>query len=321
MKYKPILIVAGEPFGVFLEIFFNALKNNIFKKPLVLIVSKDLLIKQMKILNYNFKINLIDERMIKSDLMNNKSINIINVDFKFSKPFEKISDKSNDYIKKCFEKSLNLLNKGLFSGMINGPISKKNFLKTKFLGITEYLAYKTGKKSNVAMLIYNKKLSVCPITTHYPLKNVSKFLSKKRIIEQVKLINNFYIKKLKKKPRIAITGLNPHCESNYESSEEKQIIIPSIKYLIKRKYNVKGPFAADTIFMKEQLKEYDVIVGMYHDQVLTPAKTLFGFEAINITLGLPFIRISPDHGPNTLMQGKNLSNPQSLMMALKFLDK
>ena len=150
---------------------------------------------------------------------------------------------------------------------------------------------------------------------------IAKFLSKKRIIEQVKLINNFYIKKLKKKPRIAITGLNPHCESNYESSEEKQIIIPSIKYLIKRKYNVKGPFAADTIFMKEQLKEYDVIVGMYHDQVLTPAKTLFGFEAINITLGLPFIRISPDHGPNTLMQGKNLSNPQSLMMALKFLDK
>ena len=77
MKYKPILIVAGEPFGVFLEIFFNALKNNIFKKPLVLIVSKDLLIKQMKILNYNFKINLIDERKIKSDIINNKSINIL----------------------------------------------------------------------------------------------------------------------------------------------------------------------------------------------------------------------------------------------------
>ena len=73
--------------------------------------------------------------------------------------------------------------------------------------------------------------------------------------------------------------------------------------------------------MKEQLKKYDCIVGMYHDQVLTPAKTLFGFDAINITLGLPFIRISPDHGPNTLMLGKNLSNPQSLIKALKFLDK
>ena len=320
MKYKPILVVAGEPFGVFLEIFFNALKNNSFKKPLVLIVSKDLLIKQMKILNYNFKINLINKKMINLDKINNKCINVINIDFKFSKPFEKVSDKSNDYINKCFEQSIKLLNKGLFSGLINGPISKKNFLKVNFLGITEYLANKTNK-NNVAMLIYNKTLSVCPITTHLPLKDVYKYLSKKKIIKQVELINNFYLSKFKKKPRIAITGLNPHCESNYKSSEENRIIIPSIKYLIKKKYNVKGPFAADTIFMKEQLRKYDVIVGMYHDQVLTPAKTLFGFEAINITLGLPFIRISPDHGPNYSMQGKNLSNPQSLIEALKFLDK
>ena len=320
MKYKPILVVAGEPFGVFLEIFFNALKNNSFKKPLVLIVSKDLLIKQMKILNYNFKINLINKKMINLDKINNKCINVINIDFKFSKPFEKVSDKSNDYINKCFEQSIKLLNKGLFSGLINGPISKKNFLKVNFLGITEYLANKTNK-NNVAMLIYNKTLSVCPITTHLPLKDVYKYLSKKKIIKQVELINNFYLSKFKKKPRIAITGLNPHCESNYKSSEENRIIIPSIKYLIKKKYNVKGPFAADTIFMKEQLRKYDVIVGMYHDQVLTPAKTLFGFEAINITLGLPFIRISPDHGPNSSMQGKNLSNPQSLIEALKFLDK
>ena len=90
---------------------------------------------------------------------------------------------------------------------------------------------------------------------------------------------------------------------------------------VKKKYKVDGPFAADTIFMKEQLKKYDVIIGMYHDQVLTPAKALFGFNAINITLGLPFIRISPDHGPNVSMLGKNTSNPQSLIEALKFLDK
>jgi 4-hydroxythreonine-4-phosphate dehydrogenase len=83
---------------------------------------------------------------------------------------------------------------------------------------------------------------------------------------------------------------------------------------------VKGPFAADTIFMKEQSKKYDVIIGMYHDQVLAPIKTLFGFDAINITLGLPFIRISPDHGPNERMAGKNKSNPKSLIEALKFFD-
>ena len=91
--------------------------------------------------------------------------------------------------------------------------------------------------------------------------------------------------------------------------------------LIKQKFLVSGPFPADTIFTKSLLKLYDVVVGMYHDQVLTPIKTLFNFNAINITLGLPFIRISPDHGPNSSMLGKNLSDPKSLIEALKFLDK
>ena len=171
------------------------------------------------------------------------------------------------------------------------------------------------------MLIYNKKLSVSPLTTHLPLKLVHKMITKKKIVNHVKLIIKFYRKEFKKIPRIAITGLNPHCESNYMSSEEKKIIIPSIKLLNKRNINVEGPFPSDTIFSKERLKNFDVIIGMYHDQVLTPMKALFGFDAINITLGLPFIRISPDHGPNFSMLGKNLSNPKSLMEALKFLNK
>ena len=91
--------------------------------------------------------------------------------------------------------------------------------------------------------------------------------------------------------------------------------------MIKKNLKIKGPFAADTIFTKNNLDKYDVIVGMYHDQVLAPMKALFGFDAINITLGLPFIRISPDHGPNTSMLGKNLSDPKSLIEALHFLDK
>ena len=127
-------------------------------------------------------------------------------------------------------------------------------------------------------------------------------------------------KKFNKKPKIAITGLNPHCESNFKNSEEETIIMPAIKQLKLKKFNVNGPFPADTIFNKLHLKNYDVVIGMYHDQVLSPMKALFNFDAINITLGLPFIRISPDHGPNTSMLGKNLSDPKSLINALKFLD-
>ena len=322
MKNKAILIVAGEPNSIFLEIFFKSLKKNNFKKPIILIASKNLVAQQMKKLRFNFKINLIDTKKIVLNLLTNKELNIINVDYKFKKVFDKISGSPNMYIKNSFDIALALLKTNKFIGLINGPISKKTFLKDKFFGMTEFFANKTGvKKNKFAMLIYNKRLSVSPLTTHIPLKEVHKSITKNKIIDLVLLINEFYKKKLKKKPKIAITGLNPHCESNYKTSEEERIIKPAIKYLRRKKINSFGPFPADTIFLKEVSKKYDVVVGMYHDQVLTPLKTLFGFDAINITLGLPFIRISPDHGPNEKMIGKNRSNPQSLVQAIKFLDK
>ena len=320
MKNKAILIVAGEPNSIFLEIFFKSLINNNFKTPIILIASKDLLIKQMKQLKFDFKINLINEKNISFNVLNNKKINIINIDYKFKKNFNKISKNSNTYIENCFNAALSLLKTNTFTGLINGPISKKTFLKEKFFGMTEYFASKTFNKDKFAMLIYNKKLSVSPLTTHIPLKDVYKSITKNKIINLVILINEFYKKKFKKIPKIAITGLNPHCESNYNNSEEEKIIKPAIKSLIKKKFNVSGPFPADTIFMQKISKKYDVVIGMYHDQVLVPMKTLFGFDAINITLGLPFIRISPDHGPNEKMIGQNKSNPQSLIQAIKFLD-
>jgi len=321
MANKPIIVVAGEPYSVFLEIFFKARKNMNYKKPIILIVSKNLLLKQMKKLNFRFKINLLDKDMSNFSKLDNKKINLIDVSFRFNKTFDKISNKSNEYISECFEIALKLLKKKQFSGLINGPISKKHFLDEKFLGITEYLASKTINNNKFTMLIFNKKLSVSPMTTHLALKNVSKHIIKQKIYTHVQLITQFYKKKFKKKPKIAITGLNPHCESNFKNSEETVTIIPAIKKIKSKNFNVKGPFPADTIFMKENLKNFDVIIGMYHDQVLAPMKALFGFDAINITLGLPFIRISPDHGPNSSMLGKNLSNPKSLIEALKFLDK
>ena len=275
----------------------------------------------MKKLGYIFKINTINKNFIQFNKLNNKKINLINIEYKFNNCFEKISDKSNNYIKKSFDIALNIIHQNNFSKFINGPISKKYFLKGKILGITEYLAKKTKRNNEVAMLIFNKKLSVCPLTTHLPLKDVHKKITQKKIYSQVVLIANFYEKEFNKKPKIAITGLNPHCESNFQNSEEKKIIIPAIKRLKSKNYNVNGPFPADTIFTKSLLKNYDVVIGMYHDQVLSPMKALFNFDAINITLGLPFIRVSPDHGPNYSMLGKNLSDPKSLIQALKFLDK
>ncbi len=115
--------------------------------------------------------------------------------------------------------------------------------------------------------------------------------------------------------------MNPHCESIYKFNEDLKIIKPAVNNLKKLKYNVSGPFPADTFFLSQNRKKFDVVLGMYHDQVLTPLKTLFEYDAINITMGLPFIRVSPDHGPNKEMLGKNMSNPTSLIQAINFLDK
>ena len=320
MGREPIIVVGGEPNSIFLEIFFKCLKTNVFKSPIIIIVSKKLLQQQMKKLDFNFKINDIDKKLNDFSKLNNDKVNLINVDYDFKKCFEEITNKSNKYIDETFETALNIIKQNNFSKFINGPVSKKYFLEGKTLGITEYLAKKT-KTKNIAMLIYNKNLSVSPLTTHLALKDVHKKITKQKIYNQVSLINNFYKKKFNKLPRIAITGLNPHCESNFQNSEEDKIIIPAIKKLRLKNNKINGPFPADTIFTKPLSNKYDVIIGMYHDQVLSPMKALFDFDAINITLGLPFTRISPDHGPNYSMLGKNLSDPKSLMQALKFLDK
>ena len=320
MKNKPILIVAGEPNSIFLEIFFKAIKFTKFKRPIILICSKKLIKLQMTKLKFKKKIKLVTPSNLSLETLDNKSINLINVNYSQTSAFEKISNKSNFYIKKCFEIAFRIIKLGVTDRFINGPISKKNFLSKKFLGITEFISNKFSINKS-AMLIYNKRLSVCPLTTHLPLKLVSKKINKKLIHEKILLINDFYNKNLGYKPKIAILGLNPHCESIDKINEDETILKPSIKYVKKLGFDVYGPYSADTIFLKNNRKKFNVILGMYHDQVLTPIKTLFEYDAINITLGLPFIRISPDHGPNESMLGKNNSNPLSLIKAINFLDK
>ncbi len=320
MNYNPIIIVAGEPNSVFIEIFLKSLNSKKFRRQIILICSHNLLKLQMKVLKSKKKINLLKINDFDLKKLDKKKINLIDVKYKTKKPFEKSSKKSKTYINECFKLALKLLKKKISNKFINGPISKKNFLAGKELGITEYLAKRT-KTKKYAMLIYNKDLSVCPITTHVPLKSVSKKIKIKSILDKIKLIQNFYLKKLGKKPRIGVLGLNPHCESFEKHNEDERIIKPAIKIIKKRGYFISGPYPSDTMFLKNNRKEFDVIVGMYHDQVLTPIKTLYEYDAINITIGLPFVRISPDHGPNEKMMGKNVSNPLSLIKAISFLDK
>ena len=192
-------------------------------------------------------------------------------------------------------------------------------LKKRGLGVTEFLAKKCNINNNFeVMLIKNKSLSVVPITTHIDIKRISLKLNKNLIINKIITANNWFKKQYKRKPKIGILGLNPHNAELRKKSEEVKIIIPSISKLKKNGINVDGPLVSDTIFI-QNYKKYDMIIGMYHDQVLIPFKTLFKFDAINITLGLKYLRVSPDHGTAVNLIKKNKADYRSLKQCIEFV--
>ena len=186
MKNKPIIIISGEPYSIFFEIFFKSLKKKSIrniKNPFLIIGSKKLLVKQMKILKFKFKIEELNLNNLNSLKLNNKKINIININFSHKKVFDKITSRSNSYIKKCCEVALKALQKTSSKVLINGPISKKTFLKSKYPGMTEYFSSKVGKQNQEVMLIFNKNLSVSPITTHFPLKKIFNKITVKKLLK------------------------------------------------------------------------------------------------------------------------------------------
>jgi len=309
---KPIAIIAGEPNSISSEIIFKSwkLKKQYIHKPFIVIGSIQLLNMQKKKLKFHIRIKEIKSNFNKEEL-NENELPVYNVEYKQKKPFQKISSKSNKYIFKSFDIATNLIKNKKILGFINCPISKETLFKNKYQGITEFLSKKTSKIGNEVMLIYSNELSVSPVTTHIPLNQVSKKISQHKIVKKVKIVNNFYKKIFNKKPNFAILGLNPHNYSPSKKSEEKEIINKAIKTLIKLKIKVKGPISSDSSFMIFKKYKFDVIIGMYHDQVLTPFKALYNYNAINITLGLPYIRISPDHGVAENIIGKKVANPRS----------
>ena len=316
---KTIGIIAGEPNSISSEIIFKSwkLRKQYNYKPVVIIGSIDLLNKQKKKLKFSIKIKEVKYNFSKKDLKGN-ALPVYNVKYYQKKPFQKISSKSKNYIFNCFKIAEKFVKNKKIHGIINCPISKEYLFKNNYQGVTEFLAKRAGVKGNEVMLIYNKKFSVSPLTTHIPLSQVSKKIKKLKIIKKVKIINNFYKKNFNIKPNIGILGLNPHNFSPLNKAEEKKIILPAIKAIKKLNIKVIGPISSDTSFMIRKKYKLNVIFGMYHDQVLSPFKALFEHRAINITLGLPFIRISPDHGTAYDIVGKNIANPKSLIESIKF---
>ena len=210
------------------------------------------------------------------------------------------------------------------TALVTGPISKENIISInkKFQGHTEYIQKKT-KSDDVLMLLGSDKLKVALATTHLPLKNVAKAITKKLITSKAKILNDELKNKFKiKNPKITLLGLNPHAgEGGKIGSEEKDILIPAVKELRRKKINISYPKSADTAFTKKLLNETDAYLGMYHDQVLPVIKALSFGSTTNITLGVPIIRTSVDHGVALDIAGTTKSDTSSLKEAIRIAKK
>tara|TARA_B100000959_G_C14863979_1_gene575449 strand:- start:4 stop:969 length:966 start_codon:yes stop_codon:yes gene_type:complete len=316
---KKIIIIAGDPNSINSEIISKTWKkiSPSLKKNIYLIANFNLIYKQFRKINAQtpiIQVKSINDRSI------SKKLKIINIPLNFKDPFKISLNNSKKYLMKCFNLAHNLAQKKFVKGLINCPINKKLLSKTKKIGVTEFLASKCKIKNNSeVMLIHNKNISVLPLTTHISLKNVSKKINTNLIIKKMMTLKKDFKKLFNKNPKIGVLGLNPHNAEFANNSEETKQIIPAILKLKKKGFKITGPLSADTAFINNY-KNYDVIVGMYHDQVLAPFKSLFHFDAINITLGLKYLRVSPDHGPANDLVRKNKASHLSLLRCVKFIN-
>ena len=314
-----IILISGDPNSINSEIIYKTWKrlNKSLRKRIYIISNFELLKKQFSKLKYSIKINEINSIY---EATKHSELNVISLKLKFRKPFSVPKKEASEFVRNSLNYAHSLAIKDKKINIINCPINK-NLLKKNKIGVTEYLAKKCKvKNSSEAMLIKNKNFAVSPITTHIDVNEISKKINSKIIFNKIFTIHSWYKDKFQIKPKIGVLGLNPHNAELRINSEEKRIIIPSILKLKKSGVNVNGPLVSDTVFIKEY-KNYDLLVGMYHDQILSPFKALFKFDAINVTLGLKYLRVSPDHGTAANLIGKKKADPTSLIKCIDFLNK
>ena len=221
--------------------------------------------------------------------------------------------------------AVDLVRRQQASSIVTNPINKHVLYQAgfKFPGHTEYLAMLAksagAKISYPVMLLVSPQLKTVPLTIHIALEDVTKSITREKLYETAQILSHDLKKYFGiKAPHIAVTGLNPHAgENGAMGKTEIEIIEPTLKELRAQGINVSGPYPADTLFHTTARQNYDVVLAMYHDQALIPIKTLGFEEGVNTTLGLSFVRTSPDHGTACDIAGKGIANPKSLIEAIK----
>ncbi len=241
---------------------------------------------------------------------------------------------NSKYVLETLDTAISSCLSGKYDAMVTAPVQKSIIADRgiTFTGHTEYLAEKCGSSLVVMMLcgkpifespLLPEELRVALVTTHVPLKDVSTVISKSLIEETIAIVDHDLKSKFNlKRPKIYVTGLNPHAgESGHLGCEELEVIIPAITAMQNKGYNLVGPLPGDTIFSPKNLMDADVILAMSHDQGLAPFKFATFGGGVNVTLGLPMIRTSVDHGTALNIAGKGIADPSSMIAALDLAEK
>ena len=350
MAEKIILITGGDPAGIGYEIILKSFKKSALPTksgfPVVL-CNYSILSAYNQVLKYGLKLERLSDNVKKKglpEILKNLSLGkpgyipVINIGAAYSETSAVISsifyDRrvtpnrsiSGTLVIKTLEMAVSLVKTYKdAAGIVTAPVNKYFVSKARagFTGHTEFFADSFNVKE-YSMILHSKKITVIPATRHLPLRSISRRINYKIINRAVQDALSFTLKTKASTPRIAVLALNPHASDNgIIGNEENQIIKPallSIKKQLAKKaiaFELDGPFSADTFFSKKNIGYYDVIIGMYHDQVLIPFKMAAFGSGVNITFGLPVVRTSVDHGTAYDIAGQNKADENSFILAYK----
>ena len=315
----------GDPAGISAEITIKSwlLRKSKYIPPFIFFGSNKLLLKRAKEMGLNIETKIIQDFQNFEPDHFLKFIPVYDIPI-FDEKLGLYEEKNDSAVIESILHTIDFIKNNKINAIVTNPVNK-NSLKhneRQYSGQTELFADIFNSKQQV-MLLTSDEMRVVPLTRHIPISLIPSSINKKLIIDTT-IVG---IESLKKyfnitKPKVAITGLNPHAGDNgLIGSEEIEIITPAVEYLQKQSYSVSGPLSADSLFHDSSLRKYDLIICMYHDQALIPIKARSLYSAVNVTLGLDIIRTSPDHGTGYDIANKFVANEASLIEALILAEK
>jgi 4-phospho-D-threonate 3-dehydrogenase / 4-phospho-D-erythronate 3-dehydrogenase len=319
---KPTIgITMGDPSGIGPEIILKSFENAVIRNSRIIVIGDYNIMlaahNLLKIKSFKLKRVLnVRECSFNSGVLNILDLNLVNMtDFHPGR----VQATSGNTAFECIKKAVELAKNKDIDAIATAPLNKEalHLAGHKYPGHTEILGSLTDTK-DYAMLLFDKKLSVIHVSTHISLLEAITGLRRERIETVIQLTNDAMIRLCRNEPRIAVAGINPHAgENGLFGNEEIEEIIPAVNNMKGKGINVEGPFPPDTVFLQAVNGKYDVVVAMYHDQGHIPLK-LIGFDSgVNITVGLPFIRTSVDHGTAFEIAWQGKANEKSMVEAIK----